>query len=133
MYCRFEVVLSAAGSELVGIFSPAVVGGVDGGRGESRQSACGKWDWASRNGGLGPLGKAAATYGATAISGRLFLMGSAILEVVAIWETKGWVSRRDKVVMAVGKYGGRRRKAVIDRSAREGIEEGGGGPEGWDG
>lgn len=55
--------------------------------------------------GTGALGfeKAAATYGATAISGRLFLMGSAILEVVAIWETKGWVSRRDKVCDGCGK------------------------------
>lgn len=55
MYYKFEVVWSAAGSELVGIifFFSAVVGRVDGGRGESRQSACGKWDWASRNGGLG--------------------------------------------------------------------------------
>jgi hypothetical protein len=69
------------------------------------------------------FGKCAATHGATEGSGRLFLMGSAILEVVVIWETKGWLSlQRDKVVMGVGKYGGRRRKAVINRSAREGIE-----------
>lgn len=96
VYCKIEIVLSAACSEFGDNFSSSLPCGLfvvltgDAGRAGKAPVASGTGRLGRGTGGFG--NGAAITYGATAGSGRLFLMGSAILEVVAIWETKGWVS-----------------------------------------